>query len=135
MNRLPKRALRRYILRASWPVLAVVPLSILFPPWGYLSAVLIPFTGSSAISHTAMPDGRSAAANHHVIALHRQNNRCHSTQAYAGFEVSRSYFQRRKQLVSIHTSTNRLFNGEVSVADVEEKDSDDIIAWYSYEKE
>lgn len=62
LNRLPKRALRRYILRASWTVLAVVPLSILFPPWGYLSAVLIPFTGSSATYHTAMPAGRSAAA-------------------------------------------------------------------------
>ncbi|MGG1450417.1 PH domain-containing protein [Bacillus licheniformis] len=136
LNRLPKRALRRYILRASWPVLAVVPLSILFPPWGYLSAVLIPFYW--IIGYFSYRDAGWKISGSKIIMSSRFIGRTTAViqrRRMQVFEVSRSYFQRRKQLVSIHTSTkSSVLMEKFSVADVEEKDSDDIIAWYSYEK-
>ncbi len=136
LNRLPKRALRRYILRASWPVLAVVPLSILFPPWGYLSAVLIPFYW--IIGYFSYRDAGWKISGSKIIMSSRFIGRTTAViqrRRMKVFEVSRSYFQRRKQLVSIHTSTkSSVLMEKFSVADVEEKDSDDIIAWYSYEK-
>ncbi|PAE71134.1 PH domain-containing protein [Bacillus licheniformis] len=136
LNRLPKRALRRYILRASWPVLAVVPLSILFPPWGYLSAVLIPFYW--IIGYFSYRDAGWKISGSKIIMSSRFIGRTTAIiqrRRMQVFEVSRSYFQRRKQLVSIHTSTkSSVLMEKFSVADVEEKDSDDIIAWYSYEK-
>lgn len=136
LNRLPKRALRRYILRASWPVLAVVPLSILFPPWGYLSAVLIPFYW--IIGYFSYRDAGWKISGSKIIMSSRFIGRTTAViqrRRMQVFEVSRSYFQRRKQLVSIHTSTkSSVLMEKFSAADVEEKDSDDIIAWYSYEK-
>ncbi|TWK98572.1 hypothetical protein CHCC20327_4678 [Bacillus licheniformis] len=136
LNRLPKRALRRYILRASWPVLAVVPLSILFPPWGYLSAVLIPFYW--IIGYFSYRDAGWKISGSKIIMSSRFIGRTTAViqrRRMQVFEVSRSYFQRKKQLVSIHTSTkSSVLMEKFSVADVEEKDSDDIIAWYSYEK-
>ncbi len=136
LNRLPKRALRRYILRASWPVLAVVPLSILFPPWGYLSAVLIPFYW--IIGYFSYRDAGWKISGSKIIMSSRFIGRTTAViqrRRMQVFEVSRSYFQRRKQLVSIHTSTkSSVLMEKFLVADVEEKDSDDIIAWYSYEK-
>nr|MDH3155553.1 PH domain-containing protein [Bacillus licheniformis] len=136
LNRLPKRAPRRYILRASWPVLAVVPLSILFPPWGYLSAVLIPFYW--IIGYFSYRDAGWKISGDKIIMSSRFIGRTTAViqrRRMQVFEVSRSYFQRRKQLVSIHTSTkSSVLMEKFSVADVEEKDSDDIIAWYSYEK-
>ena len=136
LNRLPKRALRRYILRASWPVLAVVPLSILFPPWGYLSAVLIPFYW--IIGYLSYRDAGWKISGSKIIMSSRFIGRTTAViqrRRMQVFEVSRSYFQRRRQLVSIHTSTkSSALMEKFSVADVEEKDSDDIFAWYSYEK-
>lgn len=130
LNRLPKRALRRYILRASWPVLAVVPLSILFPPWGYLSAVLIPFYW--IIGYFSYRDAGWKISGSKIIMSSRFIGRTTAViqrRRMQVFEVSRSYFQRRKQLVSIHTSTkSSVLMEKFSVADVEEKDSDDIIA-------
>ncbi|MDN5389750.1 PH domain-containing protein [Bacillus sp. LB7] len=136
LNRLPKRALRRYLLRASWPVLAVVPLSILFPPWGYLSAVLIPFYW--IIGCLSYRDAGWKISGSKIIMSSRFIGRTTAViqrRRMQVFEVSRSYFQRRRQLVSIHTSTkSSALMEKFSVADVEEKDSDDIFAWYSYEK-
>ncbi|WP_271725703.1 PH domain-containing protein [Bacillus paralicheniformis] len=136
LNRLPKRALRRYILRASWPVLAVVPLSILFPPWGYLSAVLIPFYW--IIGYLSYRDAGWKISGSKIIMSSRFIGRTTAViqrRRMQVFEVSRSYFQRRRQLVSIHTSTkSSALMEKFSVADVEEKDSDDIFVWYSYEK-
>lgn len=52
--------------------------------------------------------------NHHVIALHRQNNRCHSTQAHAGFRSQPLVFPAQKT-ACFDSYINKIvcFNGEV----------------------
>ncbi|WP_317906755.1 PH domain-containing protein, partial [Bacillus subtilis] len=93
LNRLPKRALRRYILRASWTVLAVVPLSILFPPWGYLSAVLIPFYW--IIGYLSYRDAGWKISGSKIIMSSRFIGRTTAViqrRRMQVFEVSRSYF-------------------------------------------
>ncbi|MDA1477791.1 PH domain-containing protein [Bacillus changyiensis] len=136
LNHLPKRALRRYLLRASWPVVAVIPLSIFFPPWGYLSVLLLPFfwllgylTFKDAgwkISHKKLLISSRFLGKTTVVMQKRR------MQVY---KVSRSYFQRRKKLVSIHTTIkSSMLMESFSVKDAEEKDSETIFQWYSYQK-
>ncbi|KAA6449636.1 PH domain-containing protein [Bacillus swezeyi] len=136
LNRLPKRALGRYMLRSSWPVLAVIPLSIFFPPWGYLSIILIPFYW--IFGYLAYRDAGWKISGSKLIMSSRLIGRTTAVIQHKRmqvFEVSRSFFQRRKKLVSIHTSTkSSMLMEKFSVADADEKDSEDIFNWYSYEK-
>ncbi|MEC1503640.1 PH domain-containing protein [Bacillus sonorensis] len=136
LKRLPKRALSRYLLRASWPVAAVVPLCLLLPPWGYVSILAIPF--SWMIGYLAYRDAGWKISGEKMIMSSRLIGRTTAViqrRRMQVYEVSRSYFQRRKQLVSIHTVTkSNVLMEKFSVVDAEEKDSQDIFEWYSYEK-
>ncbi|MFN2746722.1 MULTISPECIES: PH domain-containing protein [unclassified Bacillus (in: firmicutes)] len=136
LNRLPKRSMRRYLLRASWPVLAVIPLSIFLSPWGYLSILLIPLFW--IIGYLAYRDAGWKISGDRLIVSSRFISRTTAVvkrRRMQVFEVSRSFFQRRRKLVSIHTSTkSSILMEKFSVADVDQKDSEEIFAWYSYEK-
>ncbi|MBU8788069.1 MULTISPECIES: PH domain-containing protein [Bacillus] len=136
LNRLPKRALRRYMFRASWPLLAVIPLSVFLPPWGYLSILLIPFFW--IIGYLSYRDAGWKISGEKLIMSSRfigKTTAVIQRRRMQVYEVSRSYFQRRKKLVSIHTVTkSNVLLEKFSVKDADEKDSEDIFEWYSYEK-
>ncbi|KXZ22953.1 hypothetical protein AXI59_07405 [Bacillus nakamurai] len=136
-HHLPRRSLRRYLFRSViFSVFVMIPLCILFKPWGYLSLFLLPaelvfgyaafkdaswFLNGEKLQLTTRLIGKTT-----TIMLRRR------MQMY---EVSQSFLQKRKRLASVATAVKSASHMEhVMLRDVTEEDAERIRSWYSYEK-
>ncbi|BBA75052.1 MULTISPECIES: PH domain-containing protein [Bacillus] len=136
-NHLPKRALRRYLFRSIiFSVFVIIPLCILFKPWGYASLLVLPVelvlgyasfrTASWCINGGRLQITTRLVGKTTTIMLRRRMQM---------FEVSRSFLQKRRRLASVATAVKSAHHMEhVMLKDVSEEDAERIGRWYSYEK-
>ncbi|WP_243388343.1 PH domain-containing protein [Bacillus kexueae] len=134
LNPLPKRALPRFsIVNVMLTLIVAVPLSMIFAPWGLLALLLVPV--SLFISYYQYRDGgwlidgnRLTLSFRHIskVVVLMEKRRIQS------LDVQSTYFQRRKNLLTISSSIMNGFSGRLySVRHLEEKDGMEIYDWYS----
>jgi putative membrane protein len=133
-ERLPSRALRRYILRTVFlTVVILFPISYLFRPWGYLSLlILVPFAflGYMRFKDAGfyMTDEHSLSLRYRVFSKMVVLLRKKRIQA---LENSQSIFQRKQQLATVHLSIQSgLHSKHFKVVDIDEAHMDAIQKWY-----
>jgi|UPI000696EA18 putative membrane protein len=131
---LPKRALRRYILRAVFPVIVIsLPMIYLFQPWGYLSLLLLVpflFLGYMRFKDAGfyMMDEHRLSLRYRVFTKMIVLLRKKRIQA---LERSQSIFQRKQQLATVQFSIQSgLHSKHFKVVDIDETHIDAIKKWY-----
>ncbi|MBW4720728.1 PH domain-containing protein [Saccharothrix sp. SC076] len=124
LGRHPIAALRRRLVRAVVPLLVLAAgLAVFAPPWTWqVTLALIPF--SALLGWDRYRSLGHALTDHHLLA--RQGSALRETVALQrtgiiGWQVSRSFFQRRAGLVTI-TATTAAGDGAYDVVDVGEAD-------------
>ncbi|MFD1737673.1 PH domain-containing protein [Bacillus salitolerans] len=134
---LPIRARKRFLFRTTFPsIVAAALISWFFPPWGYISIVLIPlalllgnrmFRESGWLLMQNRLSLRFRFINRHTVLA--KKNRIQS------FNLVHSFFQRKNRLTSIVISVQSKMAGKhFKVVDVDEDDGYELFKWYSYEK-
>ncbi len=132
---LPKKSLQRYLFRKLLPAVVIcIPLIIVYLQWGLLSIVLLPISyywGYLAFKNAGwvINDNR-LQLSFRVISKTTvliQRNKIQSMKSKT------SYFQRRNglQTISVTIKTGVLGKSFV-VKDLDERDADSIVDWYSY---
>lgn len=134
----PKHALGRYLIKSIWfGFIFPIPVACIyfFPPWGYLSLLLIIFfLLSGYISYQSAGwslDGKQLTISSRQIdkvTLIMKKNRIQS------LDYTEGIWQRKGDLASVHgVVASGLGGTHASVADIKKEDVDRIYEWYSYE--
>jgi putative membrane protein len=135
-QRLPKRALRKYIIRAvDWVLIPVVILSIMFWPLGLFSLLLaIPFTILGFFQYRAggwRISGNQLSLQYRGVLKHTAYMKKSRVQS---LDSTVSWFQSKRDLSSISTTLKSGQTGYTSeVKDLEVEDAAEIYSWYSHE--
>jgi putative membrane protein len=133
-NKLPKRALPRYLIRGAVMVVPFVIAAIaIFKLWGLLSIVLFLFSG--AWSYVKYKDagwnikGQQLNIQYRSIIKHTLFMKKHNVQS---LDYKESIFQKRKNLASM-TSFIKSGMGAVggTIVDIEKEEAKEIYQWYS----
>lgn len=134
IQQVPKRALRRYVLKGWMLVVPMVVAAIIFSrPWGYLSLVLFPIT---ALWQYMEFQTAGWAVNGNQLTLRyrtiSKNTVFMKKNKIQSLNIKESYFQRKKDLITIQSaikSGSGVSGG--SVIDLEREDGLKIYQWYS----
>ncbi|OAT85125.1 hypothetical protein A6P54_19180 [Bacillus sp. MKU004] len=135
-KRLPKRAVRKYIFRASfWLIVPVVILAVMFWPLGLSSLLLIiPFGLLGFFQHRAGGwgiTGNQLVLRYRGILKHTAYMKKSRIQA---LDSRQTWFQGRRDLSSISTTLKSGQTGYSSrVDDLELEDAAKIYHWFSHE--
>jgi putative membrane protein len=135
-QRLPKRALRKYIIRAvDWVIIPVVILSIMFWPLGLFSLLLaIPFTILGFFQYRAggwKISGNQLSLQYRGVLKHTAYMKKSRVQS---LDSTVSWFQSKRDLSSISATLKSGQTGYTSeVKDLEVEDAAEIYSWYSHE--
>ena len=137
INPIPKRALSRYIWKGwlySLPVM-IIP-GLFFKPWGWLTLLLVlPVTFIQYLNYRAAGWG----IDDHQLTLQYRNLTKNTVYMNKGkiqsINLNKSYFQRNKQLSTIHALI-KSGHGESGgrVVDLELDDATQIYQWFSFDK-
>lgn len=136
LHRLPIRSKKRYMIRKVLPAIAIIlPLIYFFQPWGYSSLILIPIC--LVWGYYSYKDaGWNIEGDQLQLAFRRVSktdilvyrNRLQSVK------TKTSYFQKKYSLQTFEcTIKTGLVGNSFPVKDMDERDTDKIISWYSYE--
>ncbi len=134
-DKLPRRALRRYIIRAAvWVLIPAVIAAILFWPFGLLAILLVlPFGMIGYLQHRTGGwnlSGNQLALRYRGILKHTAYMKKNRIQS---LDAKQSRFQARKDLTTITTTLKSGQAGYSSeVADLEERDASRIYDWFSH---
>ncbi|RAK15682.1 putative membrane protein [Anoxybacillus vitaminiphilus] len=134
-ERLPSRALRRYIWRSVLPaVVLLLPISYFFQPWGYLLLLLVvpfAFLGYMRFKDAGvyMIDEHSLSLRYRVFTKMIVLLRKRRIQT---LESSQSIFQRKQRLATVHLfiQSGLLHSKHFKVVDIDEAHMDAIQKWY-----
>jgi putative membrane protein len=135
-KRLPKRAIRKYIFRASfWLVVPVVILAVMYWPLGLFSLLLaVPFGLLGFFQHRAGGwgiAGNQLALRYRGILKHTAYMKKSRIQA---LDSRQTWFQDKRDLSSISTTLKSGQTGYASkVDDLELADAAEIYHWFSHE--
>lgn len=134
---LPKRALKRSILRYTLPVVIVAALACIFlRPWGFFSLLLIPigilygtlkFKDAGWKIHELQLSLSFRFITKTTVLIHKKRMQV--------LKNSTSFLQKRLALKTVVTSIKSgLVGKHFSLRDIDQKDSEEICNWFSYEK-
>ena len=134
LNQPPKRSRIRYIIRAVLPVVAFVLLvSFYFQGWAYASILLIPIAWwLGYLTYCAAGWGLN---EDQLILRYRIFSKVtilHKKRRIQAIAETQSFFQRKKQLMTIKSSIRSSATGKsFKVRDLEEEHCGEIIQWFS----
>ncbi|WP_426845368.1 PH domain-containing protein [Metabacillus sp. 84] len=130
----PKRALRKYLLRYGWPF--IIPAGIIiymFPPWGWLSLILLPL--SALFGYFAHRDSGYRLEEEQLILYMRAISRSSvilPIKRMQQLQVNQTVFQKRQKLVTVKTSAMaNVLGAHFSVKDLDLEDGIVLYDWYS----
>ncbi|WP_175638007.1 PH domain-containing protein [Metabacillus schmidteae] len=137
LHRLPKRSMLRYCFRKAIPALIVIlPVAYFLPPWGYLSIILLPV--AAWWGYASYMD---AGWNYHGDQLNvvfRVISKTHvlvNRNRLQSMKSKTTYFQKRVALQTFEcTIKSGLLGRNFTVKDLDQQDVEEIVNWYSYEK-
>ncbi|KZZ85203.1 PH domain-containing protein [Bacillus sp. SJS] len=130
----PKRALRKYVFRYTWP--SLIPAGILiflFPHWGWFSLILIPLF--ALFGFWAHKDSGYRIGGEQ-LTLHARAISKYSVvlpkKRMQQMQITQSVFQKQGDLATAGTSVmSNVFGAHFSVKDLELEDGSRIYDWYS----
>jgi putative membrane protein len=137
INPIPKRALSRYIWKGWLYSLPVIMISgFFFKPWGWLTLLLIlPVTLIQYLDHR--DTGWGIDANQLTLQYRTltKNTVYMNKGKIQSINLNESYFQRNKQLSTIHALV-KSGHGESGgrVVDIEKEHATQIYQWFSFDK-
>ncbi|WP_254871005.1 PH domain-containing protein [Bacillus sp. Marseille-Q1617] len=135
-QRLPKRALRRYIFRAAdWVIIPVIIMAIMYWPLGLFSILLaVPFGLLGFFQHRTggwRINDNQLSLRYRGILKHTAYMKKSRIQS---LDSRQSWFQARRNLSSISTTLKSGQTGYSSeVKDLELEDAAEIYKWFSHE--
>lgn len=137
LHRLPKRSMLRYCFRKAIPALIVIlPVAYFLPPWGYLSIILLPVA-----AWWGYASYKDAGWNYHGDQLNvvfRVISKTHvlvNRNRLQSMKSKTTYFQKRVALQTFEcTIKSGLLGRNFTVKDLDQQDVEEIVNWYSYEK-
>lgn len=130
---LPKRSMRRYVMRAVIPSIIISTLLCVFlQPWGYVSLILVPLSGLYGyLSYKAA--GWNVAGSQLSIRYRKLSKvtvLVHKKRMQI-FENKTSLFQKRADLQTISTTIKAGLGGsQYSLKDIEAEDGEKLANWY-----
>ncbi len=133
----PKRALRRYIIRGLIAISPFVVVPIIFlRPWGYFASVLVLL--SVLVSYLNYKDAGWKIEQEQLTLRYRhfiKNTILMKRNRIQSLRYQESFFQRKNELATVNAVVMSGTGGAGGrVVDLEKKDITDIYKWYSYTK-
>lgn len=134
LHPLPKRALKRnWMKKALFSIIIIVPAILFLKPWGYLSLILLPIL--LLLGYFQFRDaGWKIEKNVLTLAYRKiaKTTILMEKKRIQVLNVHASYFQRKKQLVTLLSTVRSGFTGgEALVVDVDEQDAKTVYEWFS----
>ncbi|MBE4909672.1 PH domain-containing protein [Bacillus luteolus] len=133
-NKAPKRAVIRYLIRSTLPVLVIiVPAIIFLPVWSYLSLILLPL--AILLGYWRYQDAGWKYDDYQLqlrFRLFSKTTVLLRRSRIQSVMKRQSLFQTRNKLGSYVTSVKSAMGGkDFKIVDFEESDCEDMLEWYT----